>query len=456
MEVSGKITKIDVCDVRFPTSLEHHGSDAMHGEVDYSAAYVTMATDADDVIGCGLTFSLGRGNDILVKAIEVIRGHVIGRKLSDIYSNFGKFCREITQEGQLRWLGPEKGVIHMASAAIFNALWDLWGKKCGKPVWKLLADMSPHEVVSLVDFSYITDVLTKDEALKLLTKNKGTQKERESILLERGFPAYTTSTAWLGYSDETLVKKCREALAEGWTKFKMKVGSNVEDDKRRAKLIRDEIGYDCDLMMDANQKWDVNEAIEWMKQLVEFRPLWIEEPTCPDDVIGHATIAKALSPHNVGVATGEQCQNRVMFKQLLQVEGLKFLQIDSCRVGSINENIAILLMAAKFNVPVCPHAGGVGLCELVQHIIMFDYLCVSATKEGRMCEYVDHLHEHFIEPVVIYNTCYTPPKNPGYSSEMKKDSIANYKFPDGKIWKDLIEGGGLCNGSCDAIFTCVH
>uniref|UniRef100_H2Y5X8 Mitochondrial enolase superfamily member 1 n=1 Tax=Ciona savignyi TaxID=51511 RepID=H2Y5X8_CIOSA len=440
--ISGKITEVKVRDIRFPTSLEHHGSDAMHGEVDYSAAYVTVETDSnDDIIGCGITFSLGRGNDILVKAIEAIQGLVIGRELSNIYSNFGKFWREITQEGQLRWLGPEKGVVHMAAAGMFNALWDLWGKKAGKPLWKLLADMSPLEVVNLVDFSYITDAITKQEAMDILTRNKTSQKEREDQLLKRGFPAYTTSTAWLGYSDETLVKKCQEALAQGWTKFKMKVGSDIDDDVRRANIIRDQIGYDRDLMMDANQKWDVNEAIEWMKPLVKFRPLWIEEPTSPDDVIGHATIAKALKEHKVGVATGEQCQNRVIFKQLMQTNAVSFVQIDSCRVGSINENIAILLMAAKFNLPVCPHAGGVGLCELVQHIIMFDYLCVSATTDGRVCEYVDHLHEHFVEPVRIKDASYMSPQKPGYSSEMKAESLDNYEFPNGTIWSNLIKEG---------------
>nr|CAB3242638.1 mitochondrial enolase superfamily member 1 [Phallusia mammillata] len=440
--MQGSVSKITVRDVRFPTSLEHHGSDAMHGEVDYSAVYVIVETDADDQItGHGLTFSLGRGNNILAKAAEVISGQITGCRIADIFGNFGVFWRKVTQEGQLRWLGPEKGVVHMAAAGIFNALWDLWAKRAKKPVWKLLADMTPTEIVNLVDFSYITDVLTKEEALKILEENKPTQGEREEQLRSGGFPAYTTSIAWLGYSDETLVQKCREALDEGWTKFKMKVGVDVADDRRRSKLIRDQIGWENQLMMDANQRWDVNDAIEWMKQLAEFRPVWIEEPTSPDDVLGHAAIAKALEPFNIGVATGEQCQNRVIFKQLLQAKALKFVQIDSCRVGSINENIAILLMAKKFNVPVCPHAGGVGLCELVQHIAMFDFLCISATTDGRVCEYVDHLHEHFVYPVDMRKNSYMPPKDPGYSCEMKRNSLEEYEFPNGRVWTKLISDG---------------
>ncbi|XP_076817035.1 mitochondrial enolase superfamily member 1-like [Clavelina lepadiformis] len=439
----GKITEVNLRDIRFPTSLEHHGSDAMHGEVDYSGVYVCVKTDSGDgLVGCGIAFTLGRGNEIILKAVEVISKFAIGQELDNIFSNFGKFWRQITQEGQLRWLGPEKGVTHMAAAGLFNAIWDIWGKKVKKPVWKLLADMTPQEIVNLVDFSYLSEVLTKDEAIEILMSNKPTQEKRERILLKEGFPAYTTSTGWLGYSDEILAQKCEAALKAGWTKFKMKVGSDLKDDKRRAKLIRDHIGYERDLMMDANQKWDVNDAISWMKELAEFKPLWIEEPTSPDDVLGHAAVAKALKPYNIGVATGEHCQNRVIFKQLLQANALSFLQIDSCRVGSINENIAILLLAKKFNVPVCPHAGGVGLCEMVQHIIMFDYLCVSGTKDGsRVCEYVDHLHEHFVDPVQVNNMAYMPPQNPGYSTEMKQSSLDNHDFPNGKVWDKLIREG---------------
>jgi len=409
--MSEVICKLDVFDVRFPTSLELHGSDAMHKDPDYSAVYTVIETNSeDDLKGFGIAFSVGRGNEIMVKAVEVIKPMVIGRKIDYIFNNFGKFWREIVQDGQLRWLGPEKGATHMATASVLNALWDLWGKKEKKPVWKLLSDLTPEEVVSLVDFSYLSDVLTKEEAIEILKKNKSTQPERERNLLSHGYPAYTTSTAWLGYTDQLLIQKCQLALNEGWTRFKMKVGDDLEDDKRRAKVIREQIGYDKDLMMDANGKWDVDDAINWMQELVEFKPLWIEEPTHPDDVLGHSKIAKQLGKYDVGVATGECCSNRVIFKQLLQSNAIQFLQIDSSRVGSINENIAILLLAKKFGVAVCPHAGGVGLCEMVQHIIMFDYLCVSATTHNRSCEYVDHLHEHFVSPVQIQKASYMPPQ----------------------------------------------
>jgi len=415
----------------------------MHKDPDYSAAYAILYTDSNDgIIGHGLAFSLGRGNELICKAMEVLEPYLVGKKLSDIYGSFGEFWHGITQDGQMRWLGPEKGVVHMAAAGVFNALWDLYAKKFKKPVWKLLADMSPAEIISLVDFSYLSDAMTKEDALKILETCKLTQKDREDDLLNNGYPAYTTSTAWLGYTDKVLEGKCKEALAEGWTRFKMKVGADLEDDQRRAKLIRSFIGYDNHLMMDANGKWDVGEAITWMKELACYKPLWIEEPTCPDDILGHAAIAEALRPYNIGVATGEQCQNRVVFKQLLQAKSLSFLQIDSCRVGSVNENLAIMLLAKHFDVPVCPHAGGVGLCEMVQHLIMFDYLCISGSKDGnRMCEFVDHLHEHFLEPVVIKNTCYMPPSLPGYSSEMYPASVADYEYIKGKVWKELIESG---------------
>jgi len=434
------IKSLEVHDVRFPTSLELHGSDAMHKDPDYSAVYSVIETSSGKK-GFGIAFSVGRGNEIMVKAVEVIRPLVVGRRLCDVFENFGAFWREIVQDGQLRWLGPEKGVTHMATASVLNALWDLWARMEGKPVWKLLSDMTPEEIIKLVDFSYLSEALTKEEALQILKANKPTQPKREENLLKNGYPAYTTSTAWLGYTDEILIEKCKTALSEGWTRFKMKVGADLEDDRRRASVIRREIGYENDLMMDANGRWDVNEAITWMKDLTEFRPLWIEEPTHPDDILGHQKIAEALRPQGVGVATGECCSNRVVFKQLLQAKAIKFLQIDSARVGSINENIAILLLAKKFGVAVCPHAGGVGLCEMVQHIIMFDYLCVSATTQGRSCEYVDHLHEHFEAPVVIANACYKPPMTPGYSTEMKSDSVQDHIYPSGKVWSQLIKSG---------------
>ncbi|XP_070557011.1 mitochondrial enolase superfamily member 1-like [Ptychodera flava] len=331
--------------------------------------------------------------------------------------------------------------MHLSTAAVVNALWDLWGKLENKPVWKLLVDMEPEKLVSCIDFRYITDVLTREEALEILRSNAASKHQREQELRESGFPAYTTSVGWLGYSDETLTQLCNKALEEGWTKFKVKVGANLQDDKRRCALIRKMIGWENKMMSDANQRWDVNEAIDYMKELAEFKLWWIEEPTSPDDVLGHATIAKALNPIGIGVATGEHAQNRVIFKQLLQAKAIQFCQIDSCRVGGVNENLAIILMAKKFGVPVCPHAGGVGLCELVQHLSMFDYICVSASLENRVIEYVDHLHEHFKDPVIIRNGCYMPPKLPGYSIEMKPESVSDYEYPTGKAWQQLTKEG---------------
>ncbi|XP_034026772.1 mitochondrial enolase superfamily member 1 isoform X2 [Thalassophryne amazonica] len=335
----------------------------------------------------------------------------------------------------MRWLGPEKGVIHLATAAVLNAVWDLWARAEGKPLWKLLVDMDPKQVISCIDFRYITDVLTEEEALRILLEGQEGKQQREDQMLKEGYPAYTTSCAWLGYSDQQLQQLCTDALNSGWTKFKVKVGADFEDDIRRCSLIREIIGPNNILMIDANQRWDVQEAITWVSKLAKFKPLWIEEPTCPDDILGHAAISKALAPLGIGVATGEQCHNRVMFKQFLQASALQFVQIDSCRLGSVNENLAVLLMAKKFQVPVCPHAGGVGLCELVQHLILFDYISVSANLSNRMCEYVDHLHEHFTSPVVIRNAHYMPPKDPGYSCEMVESSVQTHQYPDGDVWQ---------------------
>ncbi|KAK3567461.1 hypothetical protein QTP86_019989, partial [Hemibagrus guttatus] len=494
------ITKVTVGDVRFPTSLEQHGSDAMHTDPDYSVAYVVIDTDTESFKGFGLTFTVGRGTEIdpsetdivalepsfvggrrsvrvlgggrrsalqlgggrrlalllgcgrraalrlgcgrrsapalgcgrrvgpfglavglllflcvVVCAVKALSALVIGKTLEEIVSDFRGFYRLLTNDGQMRWIGPEKGVIQLAVAAILNAIWDMWARAEGK---------DPRQLIRCIDFTYITDALTEQEALDILEKaNKGKQERAcstnhdimtplilvEDQMLKEGYPAYTTSCAWLGYSDEQLTQLCSAALGEGWTRFKVKVGADLQDDIRRCRLIRNMIGPENTLMIDANQRWDVNEAISWVSSLAEFRPLWIEEPTSPDDILGHAAISKALAPLGIGVATGEQCHNRVMFKQFLQASALQFVQIDSCRVGSVNENLAIMLMAAKFKVPVCPHAGGVGLCELVQHLILFDYISVSASLGNRMCEYVDHLHEHFKSPTVIRNACYIPP-----------------------------------------------
>jgi len=428
-----KITDVRVRDIRFPTSLDMDGSDALNLG-DYSATYVTLVTDSG-LEGNGLTFTNGRGNEICVAAVHALKHHVIGSTLGELVADLRGFLRKLTFDKQLRWLGPEKGILHMATGALVNAVWDLWAKREGKPLWKLLADLEPEQLVGAIDFTYISDVLTPGDALDILAARREGRAGREAEMLRDGYPAYTTSTGWLGYSDEKVRRLCREAMAQGWTAFKMKVGPNLQDNIRRAALMREEIGPSRKLMMDANQCWDVDEAIRQMKDLARFDPWWLEEPTSPDDVLGHAKIARAVAP--VGVATGEVCQNRVIFKQLLQARAIDFLQVDSCRMGGVNEVLAVLLMAAKFNVAVCPHAGGVGLCEYVQHISIFDYIAVSGTLENRMCEYVDHLHEHFVEPCIVRDARYAAPLRPGYSITMKPESLDAYEFPAGRVWRDL-------------------
>ncbi len=427
------IQDLAAIDLRFPTSRSSAGTDAMHKDPDYSAAYVILKTGGA-LEGHGLTFTIGRGNEICVAAIEAMRHLVVGRRLEDIAADMAGFWRSLASESQLRWLGPEKGVIHLALAAVVNAVWDLYAKAEGKPLWKLLADMTPREIVSAIDFRYITDALTPEEALAILERQAPTRPGREAELLRIGYPAYTTSAGWIGYSDDGVRGLVREALAEGFTHFKVKVGGTPEDDDRRVRLVREEIGPDRTLMIDANQSWDVEEAITRVNALARYRPWWIEEPTSPDDVLGHAAIAAGVRPAGVGVATGEHCANRVIFKQLLQAKAIDFCQIDSCRLGGVNENLAVILMAAKFGVPVCPHAGGVGLCEYVQHLSMFDYIAVSGTMDGRVTEFVDHLHEHFEEPVVIRRARYMPPTAPGYSITIKPESRRRHRFPDGEAW----------------------
>ena len=426
-----RITEAIARDIRFPTSEDLSGSDAMNEAPDYSAAYVILKTDTG-LEGHGMTFTIGRGTELCVAAIEALSPLVVGETVESFTEDMGAFWRHVTGDSHLRWLGPEKGVIHLATAAVVNAMWDLYAKMEGKPLWKLLVDMTPEELVSCVDFRYISDAITPEEALELLQHNEHTKAAREVEMLKSGYPAYTTSAGWLGYSDEKLRSLLSESVAEGWEHFKMKVGTSIDDDVRRAAIIREEIGPNKKLMMDANQVWDVDEAIDKMQRLAEFDPWWIEEPTSPDDVLGHAKIAKAVDP--IGVATGEHCQNRVVFKQLMQAEAIRFCQIDSCRLGGVNEVLAVLLMAAKFGIPVCPHAGGVGLCEYVQHLSIFDYICVSASLEDRILEYVDHLHEHFVDPVTMKNGHYMPPERPGYSGEIKPESLDKYEFPDGEVW----------------------
>jgi L-fuconate dehydratase len=432
-----KICGLEAIDLRFPTSRSHAGTDAMHSDPDYSAAYVILRTDAG-VEGHGLTFTIGRGNEVCTVAIEAFKHLVVGMRLDDVTADFAGFWRRLASESQLRWLGPEKGVIHLALAAIVNAVWDLYAKAERKPVWKLLADMTPRQLVSCIDFRYITDALTPDEAIDILERRVSTKREREAQLLRLGYPAYTTSVGWMGYSDARIRTLCNEAIAEGFTHFKVKVGGRPDDDRRRVQLVREAIGADRWLMIDANQQWDVDEAIARVGELAPFNPWWIEEPTSPDDVLGHATIARAVRGLGVGVATGEHCSNRVLFKQLLQASAIDFCQIDSCRLGGVNENLAVILLAAKFDVPVCPHAGGVGLCEYVQHLSMFDYVAVSGTMDGRVIEYVDHLHEHFEDPVVVRGGRYMPPERPGYSITIQDGSRLAHRFPDGAVWLERV------------------
>ncbi|MER6507022.1 L-fuconate dehydratase [Nonomuraea sp. NPDC001636] len=423
-----RIVALETYDVRFPTSRELDGSDAMNPDPDYSAAYVVLKTD-DGVEGHGFAFTIGRGNDVQTGAIRALEPYVLGRDVEDL----GALYKELVNDSQLRWLGPEKGVMHMAISAVVNALWDLKARRVGKPVWRLLSEMSPEEIVGLIDFRYLSDALTQDEALQILKNAEEGKEERIQRLIETGYPAYTTSPGWLGYDDDKLRRLCKEALDQGFGQIKLKVGADLDDDLRRFRVAREVCGPDYPIAIDANQRWDVASAIEWVSALSPYRPHWVEEPTSPDDVLGHAAIAEGIRP--VPVATGEHVQNRIVFKQLLQAGAISYLQIDAARVGGVNENLAILLLAAKFGVPVCPHAGGVGLCELVQHLSMFDYVAITGTMDGRVIEYVDHLHEHFVHPVVIDNGRYTAPMAPGFSAEMHAASIAAHTFPDGQVWR---------------------
>ncbi len=427
------ITRVEVLDLRFPTSRESIGSDAVNKNPDYSAAYCILRTDSE-LTGYGLTFTLGRGNELCVGAARYLAGFVQNRRLSALTDDLRAFSRQLTDDSQFRWLGPEKGVTHLAAAALINAVWDLYARQQNKPLWRLLADMTSDQILRLVDFRYIDDAITEQEALALLNAQRKGREERIADLERSGYPAYTTSVGWFGFSDEKVRSLCHEALAQGWQHFKLKVGSEPADDLRRAALVRDEIGGSSKLMMDANQRWGVNEAIDRTRELAAFHPWWMEEPTSPDDILGHARIRRESG---VRIATGEHCQNRVMFKQLLQANAIDVCQIDSCRLAGVNENLAVLLMAAKFGVPVCPHAGGVGLCEYVQHLSAFDYIAVSGSLENRVTEYVDHLHEHFVDPVRIRNAHYLLPTQPGYSAEMYPQTLKDYSFPDGKVWRDL-------------------
>ncbi len=433
--MSGRIVAVDTYDIRFPTSRELDGSDAMNPDPDYSAAYVIVRTDAQDGLeGHGFAFTIGRGNDVQVAAIDALAPFLVGLPLEETLADMGATWRGMVHDPQLRWLGPEKGVMHMAISAVVNALWDLKAKRAGMPLWRLLAGMSPEELVRLVDFRYLSDVLTPAQALEILRAARGGSDDRITDLEANGYPAYTTSPGWLGYADEKLARLAKEAVDEGFRQIKLKVGANIDDDVRRLRLARDVVGPDVRIAVDANQRWDVATAIEAITALAPFDPWWVEEPTSPDDVLGHAAIRAAIAP--IKVATGEHVANRVVFKQLLQAGAIDVLQIDAARVAGVNENVAILLLAARFGVPVCPHAGGVGLCELVQHLAMFDYVAVSGTVQDRVIEYVDHLHEHFLDPVVVSGGRYAAPTKPGFSAQMHPESIAEYLFPSGPVWRD--------------------
>ena len=416
------IVAVDTADIRFPTSLQLDGSDAMNPDPDYSAAYLIVRTDAGDGHdGHGFVFTIGRGNDVQVAALDALRGHLIGREVEPLLQNMGEAMRLLTHDSQLRWLGPEKGVMHMAIGAALNALWDLKAKRAGLPLWQLLARMTPAELVDVVDFRYIEDALTRDEALEILRAALPGRAAREAELIELGYPAYTTSPGWLGYSDEKLERLALEAKADGYPQIKLKVGANLDDDRRRLAIARRAVGDGYPIAIDANQRWGVDEAIAWVNALAEFDIAWIEEPTSPDDILGHAAIARGVAP--VRVATGEHVQNRIIFKQMLQAGAMQVMQIDSTRVGGVNENIANLLLAAKFGIPVCPHAGGVGLCEAVQHLSMFDFVAITGTMDGRMVEFVDHLHEHFVVPTDVRDGRYRAPLAPGSGMEMHAASI---------------------------------
>jgi L-fuconate dehydratase len=427
------ITAVRVIDLRFPTSRDHIGSDAVNKDPDYSAAYCILETNSG-FEGHGLTFTLGRGTDLVVQALEYLSRYVVNRTLSSITDDLRAFGRQLTDDMQFRWLGPEKGVIHLATGALINAVWDLYAKVENKPLWQLLADMEPQQILKAVDFRYIDDAITEAEALDILTQARAGKAERLAQLQQTGYPAYTTSVGWFGYSDEKMRRLCKEALAEGWTYFKLKVGGDPDEDLRRGQIVREEIGWTNKLMVDANQKWGVEEAIRRTNMLAPIDPWWMEEPTSPDDILGHARIRREVAP--IRIATGEHVQNRIVFKQLLQAQAIDVLQLDSCRVAGVNENLAILLLAAKFKIPVCPHAGGVGLCEYVQHLSVFDFLSVSASMEDRVIEFVDHLHEHFVDPVTIRAGHYLLPTAPGYSIEIKPESLILYAFPHGEVWSE--------------------
>lgn len=424
------VSSITVSDIRFPTSRELDGSDAMNPDPDYSAAYVRLTCD-DDTEGDGFVFTIGRGNEVVVTALQAVKSLLVGRPVGTPH-DLADTARALLHDSQLRWLGPEKGVMHMAIGAVLNALWDRQSRAAGVPLWEYLAFLSPEELVDQVDFRYLSDALDREQALDILRAAEPTRHERAQHLRSVGYPAYTTSPGWLGYSDEKMVRLAREAVADGYTQIKLKVGADAEDDARRMKLAREAVGPDIRIAIDANQRWDVEDAVGAVRLLAPYDPYWIEEPTSPDDVLAHAAIRRRVAP--VKVATGEHAQNRVVFKQLLQAKAIDVLQLDAARVAGVNENIAILLLAHRFGVPVCPHAGGVGLCELVQHLSMFDYVSVSRSMDDRVVEFVDHLHQHFVDPAVVQDGRYVTPTAPGFSARMHDASREHFAYPGGAAW----------------------
>lgn len=426
------ITGLHVRDIRFPTSQTLVGSDATNKDPDYSAAYLRLEC-ADGSRGDGLIFTIGRGNELCCAAIEAMRHLVVGRSLDGITGDLGAFCESLRGDSQLRWLGPEKGIVHMAAGCLVNAVWDLWARREGKPVWRLACELSPEQLVASADLRYLSDVLPREEAMDIVRRNAAGRDERIAYLQTHGYPAYTTSAGWLGYDDEKLRTLCRQAVDEGFGSIKLKVGEHLEDDIRRLRIVRETVGDQVQIMIDANQAWEVDEAIHWVNSLSEYRPAFIEEPTSPDDVLGHLKIKRALN--GVGVASGEHCQNRIVFKQFIESGALDVVQVDACRMGGLSEMLSVGLMAAKFDKPVWPHAGGVGLCEYVQHYSMIDYVMLSATLENRAIEYVDHLHEHFEDPCVIRNGCYVAPSVPGFSIRMLDASLDRYEYPNGAAWR---------------------
>jgi L-fuconate dehydratase len=429
-----RISALETHDIRFPTSRDFHGSDAMNPDPDYSAAYVVLRTDEPDGrSGHGLVFTIGRGNDVQTAACAALHHLVVGQDVNSMVSDPGGFARRLTDDSQLRWLGPEKGVMHMAVGAVVNAAWDLAARLQNKPLWRVIADMSPEETVGCIDFRYLRDALTPSEALHLLREAEGGKQQRIEYLMRHGYPAYTTSPGWLGYSDEDLARRARQAVADGFRCIKIKVGLNLEDDRRRCRLVREAIGSDIGLAVDANQRWDRDEAIAWIRELTPYGVAWVEEPTSPDDVLALQAIRHAVQP--VPVSTGEHTQNRILFKQFLQAKAVDLIQIDATRVGGVNENLAILLLAHKFGVRVFPHAGGVGLCELVQHLAMADFVAISGQMEDRAIEYVDHLHEHFLDPVRVSKGRYLAPMAPGFSAEISAQTLRDYRYPDGAVWQ---------------------